>query len=74
MSARDKEFDRIIGLEKVADDYAKPSKELVLRVINLIRRIYKDEAEHIKVDDMKLMNIVELSSKAISRLLNNERV
>ena len=42
MSARDKEFDRIIGLEKGSDDYiTKPfsPKELVLRVNNLIRRV-----------------------------------
>ena len=57
MSARDKEFDRIIGLEKGSDDYiTKPfsPKELVLRVNNLIRRIYKDEAEHIKVDGYEI--------------------
>ena len=57
MSARDKEFDRIIGLEKGSDDYiTKPfsPKELVLRVNNLIRRIYKDEAEYIKVDGYEI--------------------
>lgn len=46
MSARDKEFDRIIGLEKGSDDYiTKPfsPKELVLRVNNIIKRVYKDE-------------------------------
>ena len=46
MSARDKEFDRIIGLEKGSDDYiTKPfsPKELVLRVNNLIRRVYREE-------------------------------
>lgn len=46
MSARDKEFDRIIGLEKGSDDYiTKPfsPKELVLRVHNIIRRVYKDD-------------------------------
>lgn len=45
MSARDKEFDRIIGLEKGSDDYiTKPfsPKELVLRVNNLIRRVYRE--------------------------------
>ena len=53
MSARDKEFDRIIGLEKGSDDYiTKPfsPKELVLRVNNLIRRTYKDENTTITVD------------------------
>lgn len=46
MSARDKEFDRIIGLEKGSDDYiTKPfsPKELVLRVNNIVRRVYKDD-------------------------------
>lgn len=45
MSARDKEFDRIIGLEKGSDDYiTKPfsPKELVLRINNIIRRVYKE--------------------------------
>ena len=54
MSARDKEFDRIIGLEKGSDDYlTKPfsPKELVLRVNNIIRRIYKDENVKIKIDN-----------------------
>ena len=53
MSARDKEFDRIIGLEKVSDDYiTKPfsPKELVLRVNNVMRRTYKDETINISVD------------------------
>lgn len=53
MSARDKEFDRIIGLEKGSDDYiTKPfsAKELVLRVNNIIRRTYKDENQRITVD------------------------
>ena len=46
MSARDKEFDRIIGLEKGSDDYiTKPfsPKELVLRVDNILKRVYKDD-------------------------------
>lgn len=46
MSARDKEFDRIIGLEKGSDDYiTKPfsPKEMVLRVNNIIKRVYKQE-------------------------------
>jgi len=52
MSARDKEFDRIIGLEKGSDDYiTKPfsPKELVLRVNNIIRRVYKED-DHIEID------------------------
>ena len=50
-SARDKEFDRIIGLEKGSDDYInKPfsPKELVLRINNIIKRVYK-ESKRIQV-------------------------
>ena len=53
MSARDKEFDRIIGLEKGSDDYiTKPfsPKELVLRVNNIMRRTYRNDNETITVD------------------------
>ena len=53
MSARDKEFDRIIGLEKGSDDYiTKPfsPKELVLRVNNIMRRVYKDEIIRVNID------------------------
>ena len=42
-SARDKELDKIIGLELGSDDYVtKPysPKELVLRVNNIIKRVY----------------------------------
>ncbi len=56
MSARDKDFDRIIGLEKGSDDYiTKPfsPKELVLRVNNIIKRVYKDD-EKIKVDGYEI--------------------
>ena len=45
-SARDKELDKIIGLELGSDDYiTKPysSKELVLRVNNIIKRVYRDK-------------------------------
>jgi len=57
MSARDKEFDRIIGLEKGSDDYiTKPfsPKELVLRINNIIRRVYKDENQRINVDGYEI--------------------
>jgi len=53
MSARDKEFDRIIGLEKGSDDYiTKPfsPKELVLRVNNVIRRVYKEDQSNLIID------------------------
>ena len=57
MSARDKEFDRIIGLEKGSDDYiTKPfsPKELVLRINNVMRRTYKDSIEKITVDGYEI--------------------
>jgi len=57
MSARDKEFDRIIGLEKGSDDYiTKPfsPKELVLRVNNLIRRVYREEDTKISIDGYEI--------------------
>ena len=44
-SARDQELDKIFGLELGSDDYmTKPysSKELVLRVNNIIKRVYKN--------------------------------
>ncbi len=47
-SARDQEIDKIFGLELGSDDYmTKPysSKELVLRVNNIIKRVYKDKKE-----------------------------
>ena len=57
LSARDKEFDRIIGLEKGCDDYiTKPfsPKEMVLRVNNIIKRAYKDDNNRIAVDGYEL--------------------
>lgn len=48
ISARDKEFDRIIGLEKGSDDYiTKPfnMKEVVLRINNIMRRLYRDDLQ-----------------------------
>lgn len=45
-SARDQDLDRILGLELGSDDYiTKPysSKELVLRVNNIIKRVYQNK-------------------------------
>ncbi len=56
MSARDKDFDRIIGLEKGSDDYiTKPfsPKELVLRINNIMRRVYT-ESSRIEVDGYEI--------------------
>lgn len=57
MSARDKDFDKIIGLEKGSDDYiAKPfyTKELVLRVNNIMRRVYKTGVNRLSVDGYEI--------------------
>ena len=46
LSARSDEIDRVLGLEFGADDYVtKPfnSQELILRINNVLRRVYKDE-------------------------------
>ena len=51
-SARDQELDKIFGLELGSDDYmTKPysSKELVLRVNNIIKRVYKDNNQNINI-------------------------
>ena len=49
-SARDEELDKIIGLELGSDDYiTKPysPKELVLRVNNIIKRVYSHDTQKI---------------------------
>ena len=53
-SARNKDLDKIIGLELGSDDYiTKPysPKELVLRVNNIIRRVYTKERQKITYKD-----------------------
>ena len=53
-SARDKDRDKIIGLELGSDDYiAKPysPKELVLRVNNIIRRVYSKDKQKLTYKD-----------------------
>lgn len=52
-SARDKDLDKIIGLELGSDDYiTKPysPKELVLRVNNIIKRVYTNDSKKITYD------------------------
>ncbi|MDO5568903.1 MAG: response regulator transcription factor [bacterium] len=52
-SARDKELDKIIGLELGGDDYlTKPysPKELVLRVNNIIKRVYNKDLKKLVYD------------------------
>ena len=53
-SARDKELDKIIGLELGSDDYVtKPysPKELILRVNNIIKRVYTKDNKKISYKD-----------------------
>lgn len=56
-SARDQDLDKILGLELGSDDYiTKPysSKELVLRVNNIIRRVYKTQTTLITYKNYKI--------------------
>ena len=56
-SARDQDLDKIIGLELGGDDYiAKPysPKELVLRVNNIIKRVYSGSFNKIIYDEYKI--------------------
>lgn len=56
-SARDKDLDKIIGLELGSDDYiAKPysPKELVLRVNNIIKRVYSNDKIKLNYKDYSI--------------------
>lgn len=56
-SARDQDLDKIIGLELGSDDYVtKPysPKELVLRVNNIIKRVYTSTFNKLIYDDYKI--------------------
>lgn len=64
ISARDQEFDRVIGLEMGSDDYiTKPfsMREMLLRVNNVIKRVYGDKENNLihyepyKIDKIKRM-------------------
>ena len=70
-SARDQELDKILGLELGSDDYiTKPysSKELVLRVNNIIRRVYGNDEEKLSYDSYEVIldkRIVKNDNKEI---------
>lgn len=71
-SARDQEIDKIFGLELGSDDYmTKPysSKELVLRVNNIIKRVYKDSSNNLIKYENYIINLdkrsVEINNKEI---------
>ena len=56
-SARDQNLDKIIGLELGSDDYiTKPysPKELVLRVNNIIKRVYRGSDNKIQYDSYEI--------------------
>ena len=56
-SARDQELDKIIGLEMGSDDYiTKPysPKELMLRVSNILRRVYKENSSKIVYENYSI--------------------
>lgn len=56
-SARDQDLDKIIGLELGSDDYiTKPysPKELVLRINNIIKRVYSSNTSKIHYEDYEI--------------------
>lgn len=64
ISARDKDYDKILGFEIGADDYvAKPfsPREVVLRVNNIIKRTYKKRQMHLIYKNYE----VDLESRTI---------
>lgn len=88
-SARDQDLDKIIGLELGSDDYiTKPysPKELVLRINNIIKRVYKNttktiyESYEIDIDKRVVLensNEIELTTLEFELLIlfiNNKNV
>lgn len=71
-SARDEQLDKIIGLELGSDDYiTKPysPKELVLRVNNIIKRVYKNDNQKLVYNNYYIdtkKRIVTLIDKEIN--------
>lgn len=69
VSARDEEFDRVIGLELGGDDYlSKPfsPRELVARIKNIFRRLDKKSTE---IQDASI-NIRDLTLNTSTRTIN----
>lgn len=87
-SARDQELDKIIGLELGSDDYiTKPysPKELVLRVNNIIKRVYNksipktyyetyeiDTERRIILEDNKEIQLTTLEYDLVIFFINNK--
>lgn len=64
-SARDKDLDKIIGLELGSDDYiTKPysPKELVLRVNKIIKRVYNADSSKINYDNY----VIDVNKRLVS--------
>ena len=70
-SARDKDLDKIIGLELGSDDYVtKPysPKELVLRVNNIIKRVYNNYSNKINYEDY----VINLEKRSV--MIDNQEI
>ena len=70
-SARDKDLDKIIGLELGSDDYVtKPysPKELVLRVNNIMKRVYSNDTQKLVYGDY----IIDLDRRCV--ILNGKEL
>ena len=86
-SARDQDLDKIIGLELGSDDYVtKPysPKELILRINNIIKRVYNDSFDKITYNDYNIdlksrtvfekdneINLTTLEFELLLLLINN---
>ena len=76
-SARDKDLDKIIGLELGSDDYiTKPysHKELVLRVNNIIKRVYSNDLSKIKYNDYTIKNIIVTSMEYYTSIVMKKKL
>ena len=70
-SARDKDLDKIIGLELGSDDYiTKPysPKELVLRVNNIIKRVYQKDIKKLMYDNY----LIDIDKRIVTE--NNKEI
>ena len=59
MSARNEEYDRVVGLELGSDDYlSKPflPRELIIRANKLLERVYGSKVEERKVEEINIMD------------------
>ena len=70
-SARDKDLDKIVGLELGSDDYiTKPysPKELVLRVNNIIKRVYSHDLQRLIYDEY----VIDIEKRIVT--YNNKEI